>query len=280
MRQRMGSAGGFALPKAGQGVITLVIVHVVAYVLYLLALRAGLDFARDELALVPSDVLLRGRIWQPVTSVLIHAPTDVGHLLFNMLMLWWFGGPLEVWWGRRGLFTAYAVSALGGVLLTILAGLAVLPWGPEGSLYYMWTGAHLGASGAVLGITICWGAAQWEQRLNFMFLGEMKVKTFVLILVGIQVLTALSYDGTSSTSHFGGILAGWLYGRGWLKPAKLRSWFTQLRHRSTHRRVQAHQAERAKKMARFEVIEGGKTDQAGKGTWGRRREDDDDQIVH
>ncbi|MCK6507740.1 rhomboid family intramembrane serine protease, partial [Myxococcota bacterium] len=274
MRQRMGNVGGFSFPKAGQGVIRLVILHVVAYVLYLVALRVGVDFARDELALVPRDVLLRGRIWQPVTSVLIHAPTDVGHLLFNMLMLWWFGGPLESWWGTRGLYKAYAASALGGVLLTILAGVAVLPLGPESSLYHLWTGAHLGASGAVLGVTICWGAAQWEQRLNFMFLGEMKVKTFVLILVGIQVLTALSFDGTSSTSHFGGIAAGWLYGRGWLKPARIRNWLT-------HRRVQAHQAERAKQRARFEVIQGGKDDEVGKPLWGgRRRDDEDDPVVH
>lgn len=259
-------------PKAGRGVITLVVIHVVAYVLYLVLLRMGVQFAATELALVPRDFVLRGRLWQPVTSVLLHARTDVGHLLFNMLFLWWFGSPLEGWWGTKGLYRAYIISALGGVLLTVLAGIAVLPLGPGGSLYHMWTGAHLGASGAVLGLTVCWGAVLWDQKLNFMFIGEMKVKTFIFVLIGIQILTALSFDGTSSTSHFGGILAGYLYGRGWFKPGRVKNWLAQ-------RRVQAKVAERERKKGRFEVIEGGKDDVVGAPLWGGKR-DDDDPVVH
>ncbi|NOY24529.1 MAG: rhomboid family intramembrane serine protease [Oligoflexia bacterium] len=246
-------------PKAGKGVITLVVIHVVAYVIYLILLRLGVRFAATELAMVPQDVLLRGRIWQPVTSVLLHAPTDVGHLLFNMLFLWWFGSPLEGWWGAKGLYRAYIISAAGGVLLTLLAGLAVVPLGPTSSLFHLWTGAHLGASGAVLGLTVCWGAVLWNEELNFMFIGRMKVKTFIFVLVGIQLLTALSYDSTSSTSHFGGIIAGFLYGRGWFRPGALKNWMT-------HRRVQAKLAERQRQRGRFDVIEGGK--------------DSDDPIVH
>ena len=283
MRQAMGSGGGM-FPKAGRAVKTLVVVHVVAYVTFLILLRLGVDFAAEELALVPRDFLTRGRLWQAATSVLIHAPNDVGHLLFNMLFLWWFGGPIEGWWGARGLYRAYIVSALGGVLLTVLAGLAVLPLGPESSLYHLWTGAHLGASGAVLGLTICWGAVLWDERMNFMLFGEMRVRTFVLVLIGIQVLTALSFDGTSSTSHFGGILAGYLLGRGtldrwWraLRPARLKNRMTKLR-------VDRKLAERERTKGRFEVIDGGRDGEPGRDTAGRpfwgRKDDEDDPIVH
>ncbi len=265
VRQAMG-AGGLNIPSAGRGVIGLVVIHVVAWVVYLLMLRLGVEFAARELALVPRDFLLHGRLWQAVTGVLLHAPSDVGHLLFNMLFLWWFGSPIEGWWGARGLIRAYIACALGGVLLTVLVGAGVALLAPGSGLGHLWTGAHLGASGAVLGLTVCWGAVLWNERMNFMFFGEMRVRTFILVLVGIQVLVALSYDGTSSTSHFGGILVGYLYGRGWLRPARLRNWLT-------HRRVQAQAEERKKKRARFEVIEGG-----AEPRWQRR--DDDEPMVH
>ncbi len=271
MRQPSGTTGGLMFPKAGRGVITLVIIHVVAYVIYLVLLRLGVSFAANELALVPRDFLTRGRLWQAVTSVLIHAPTDVGHLLFNMLFLWWFGSPIEGWWGERGLYRAYIISALGGVLLTVLAGVAVLPLGPDSSLAYLWTGAHLGASGAVLGVTICWGAVLWNEKLNFFLLGEMRVRTFVLFLVGIQVLTALSFDGTSSTSHFGGIIAGFLLGRGYLRPGQLKNWRTK---RKLDRKVK----EQERRKSRFEVIEGGRDDEVGPPIY--KIGDDDDPVVH
>jgi len=270
LRQPSGMTGGIAFPPAGRGVKTLVIIHVVAYVAYLVLLRLGVGVAMTEAAMVPRDVFM-GHIWQPVTSVLLHAPTDVGHLLFNMLFLWWFGGPIEGWWGTRGLYRAYVISALGGVLLTLLAGLFGLALGPDSSLYHLWTGGHLGASGAVLGLTICWGAVLWNERMNFFLLGEMRVRTFVLVIVGIQLLSALSFDSSSSTSHLGGIIAGYLLGRGYLRPGRLKNW-------RTSRRIDRKRKERERAKGRFEVIDGGLDDSAGRPMW--RTPDDDDPVVH
>lgn len=280
MRQPSGT-GTFAFPPAGKAVKTLVVLHVVAYVVYLVLLRLGVGWAADELALVPRDFVLRGRLWQPVTSVLIHAPTGVGHLLFNMLFLWWFGGPIEQWWGSKGLYRTYVLCALGGVALTVLAGLAVLPMGPDSGLYGLWTNGHMGASGATLGLTITWGAVLWRQKLNFMFLGEMEARTFVLVLVGIQLLTALSFDSTSSTSHFGGILMGFLIGRGYWADWTRKLSPSWLKNRMTQARVERKNREREKAKGRFQVIEGGRDerDTAGKPLWGGRK-DDDDPIVH
>lgn len=279
MRQPSGTR--IAFPPAGKGVKTLVVIHVATWVLYLVLLRMGVDWAASELALVPRDFLTRGRLWQPVTSVLIHAPTGVGHLLFNMLFLWWFGGPIESWWGTKGLYRTYALCAAGGVAVTVLAGLLVLPLGPGSSLYGMWTGGHLGASGATLGLTIAWGSVLWRQKLNFFLLGEMEARTFVLILVGIQLLTALSFDSTSSTSHFGGIIMGFLVGRGYWATWKKKLRPAWLKNRMTQAKVERKRRQKERAKARFEVIEGGLEDDrdtAGKPIWGKG--DDDDPVVH
>jgi membrane associated rhomboid family serine protease len=64
-------------------------------------------------------------------------------LLFILLTVFFFGGPLEERWGSRGFLRFLAVSALGGALLAVVMGLisprmmAMPLWGFEGAVYGM-----------------------------------------------------------------------------------------------------------------------------------------------
>jgi membrane associated rhomboid family serine protease len=50
--------------------------------------------------LVPARVV-QGWLWQPLSYMFLHSPSDPFHLVFNMLILWMFGGDLERYWGGR-----------------------------------------------------------------------------------------------------------------------------------------------------------------------------------
>src|SRR5919197_3716521 len=76
-----------------------------------------------------------GEWWRLVTAAFLHGSPL--HIFFNMLMLWWFGRPLELLLGRGRFLAVYFVS--------ILAGSA-------GALLYSPTVATIGASGAVFGV--------------------------------------------------------------------------------------------------------------------------------
>jgi membrane associated rhomboid family serine protease len=200
-----------AWPKPGKTVKALLLLLVVCYVVELLLLRSGFGEVVEALVLKPGEVLGEGKVWQVATSTLLHSPKDAWHLLNNLLFLWMFGSPLEERWGSRKVLWAYVVSGLSGAVLTLLVALLsltpVLSW----LIPHFWDTPVLGASGAILGLTICWGMAHAGETTNFLFLGAMRTRTFMLLMVAMQLLIALSFDTTSSTSHFGGMIGGYLF---------------------------------------------------------------------
>jgi membrane associated rhomboid family serine protease len=268
------TGSAFMAPRMTPGVKRLMIINFVVYIVYLLMLRSNsLAFIANELALTPQDMVFGGRLWQPVTYMFIHHPAAVGHLLGNMLMLFFFGTGLEQMVGTKKLIRVYIYSGLGGALLTLVGpGLAALI-APGSGLSQLWYAPHLGASGAVFGLVLCWGGMQWGETANFFLLGPMKIRTFILVIVGIEVLHLLSLgQGSSYTAHFGGMAVGFFIGRGGsLSELNPRKAAAKLKHKQTQ-----------KKLQRFEVIEGGgegSSNGASKPTW-MRRDDDDDPIVH
>ena len=56
--------------------------------------------------------------WTLLTYAFVHA--GLGHIFFNMLVLFFFGPPLEERWGSREFLKFYLVAAAGGALLALL----------------------------------------------------------------------------------------------------------------------------------------------------------------
>ena len=126
-----------------------------------------------------------GDWWRLVTYAFLHA--NAIHLLFNMLMLWWFGGPLESLVGRFRFGAVYLVS--------ILAGAA-------GSLLLSPLAATVGASGAVFGIL---GAGiLLERRQIYVFGGS------ALLVAGLNLVLGLFLNNISIGGHLGGLVGGGL----------------------------------------------------------------------
>jgi membrane associated rhomboid family serine protease len=235
-------------PKPGRAVIVLMALNVVAYVIELVLIRANEGTLVYKLALNPSDVLERGHVWQLFTYMWLHKPDATMHLLFNMLMLWMFGSPLEKWWGPKRFTIAYLVFGLGGAAFTLLVALVSRTDVMSPLIGSFWSSQHLGASGAIMGITIAWGLTFANQTINLLFLGEMKGKTFLWIIIAMELLVALSLEPVSSTAHFGGMIAAWVLVRGMWRPSK---WKEMFRRADLER-------QRKKIVSELSVLDGGK----------------------
>ena len=229
--------------------LVLIVVNVVAYFLQLVLLRAGSTIP-DELMLRPVEVVQSGKVWQLFSTLILHDPTRVGHLLYNMIWLWMVAPALEQAWGRRLLFARYFLAGLGGALLTLAVG-ALHPW--IGSFSSVWVEPHVGASGAVLGLVVGWCLLNANCSINLLFIGPIRGVTFLWGVVLIEVLTALSFEPVSSASHFGGMLAGAVLTRELWRPtmfvAAWRRWMLRWRRGRI-----------ARKLSRFEVIDGGRNE--------------------
>ncbi|MEU0360132.1 rhomboid family intramembrane serine protease [Streptomyces cyaneofuscatus] len=148
-----------------------------------------------------NDLVLLGRAWDPtpppgsiegiaegqwyrlVTSMFLHQ--EVWHIGFNMLGLWWLGGPLEAALGRVRYLALYLLSGLAGSALTYLIAAPNQP--------------SLGASGAIFGLL---GAtAVLMRRMNY----DMRP---VLILLALNLVFTFTMGGIAWEAHVGGLVAG------------------------------------------------------------------------
>ncbi|MGF1511938.1 MAG: rhomboid family intramembrane serine protease [Myxococcota bacterium] len=215
----------------------LLIANVVLYVAELILLRTGASFI-DGLFLSPFDVLRKGMVWQVGTYMWFHDPVSPGHLLFNMLWLYIFGTQMEAFWGPKRFLRGYLFFGLGGGLLTVLLGALAYAPGFSSWLDGFQHTRHLGASGAVIGVTVAWGLAHAKTQVNFFLLGAMSGMTFVFLIIGIQLLTALSFSAVSASAHFGGIGAAFILCRGLWRPSRWKQMLRRLQLKRQKRKIQ------------------------------------------
>lgn len=150
---------------------------------------------RSEFPLVP--------VWQFVTYGFLHSVTDLGHLLGNMLMLYFFGGMLEERIGsRRFLITYFAAQFAGAVFF-----LAPLVFGVT-------SGPAIGASGAVYGVMIA-VATLYPRQIAYLLFFPVQLRWLAVGVLGLTVFGALvdMKQGGGTTAHLvhlGGIAYGFL----------------------------------------------------------------------
>ncbi len=171
-------------------------------VVFLLTAIIGPGLIFDLFAFQPSRVLTRP--WGVGTYMFLHA--DFWHLFLNMLVLLFFGPPLEDRWGSREFITFYAVCGLGGAVFS----------------FFFASYTIVGASAAVYGIMLAF-AMNWPEAPIYIWgIFPVKAKWLVAFLFVVSVLSALtpSGDGIAHFAHLGGLVAGFIYLKAdWRLPA-------------------------------------------------------------
>lgn len=160
---------------------------------YGVTLLVGQAFVFEWFAFQPSRILLRP--WAPVTYMFLHG--SLMHLAVNMLVLFFFGPPLESRWGEREFLKFYAICGLGGVLLSYL----FMP---------AWV---VGASAAVYGVMLAF-AMNWPDAPIYVWgIFPVQAKWLVTFLFVVSLLSAAqgASDGVAHFAHLGGLAAAFLY---------------------------------------------------------------------
>ncbi len=200
-RQGPFRAGGgsvtLGIPPVTPMLRTIIIVNVAIFLPMQLAPVQA--FLMEWFALTPGKVQ-SGFVWQIATYMGLHA--GLGHIFFNMLLLWMFGGELERIWGPRAFLRYYLICGVGGGAAIFLQGLIRAPGQPT-----------LGASGALYGMIMAYGLLFSERRVLFMMMFPMKAKTFAMIFFffALYYNFASVPDGVSHIGHLGGALTGLIY---------------------------------------------------------------------
>jgi membrane associated rhomboid family serine protease len=172
-------------------------------VVFFLTLVIGQDLVFEWFAFQPDEIILRP--WGPITYMFLHG--DLWHLLGNMLVLFFFGPPLEGQWGGREFLRFYIVCGLGGVALSFL-------FQPD------WV---VGASAAMFGIMLAF-AMNWPTVPIYVWgIFPVQARYLVGFLFVITLLSASPGAGGGGVAHFahlGGFLSGFLYLKADWRPSR------------------------------------------------------------
>jgi membrane associated rhomboid family serine protease len=159
-------------------------------------------WAVEYLGFSPPDVLRHP--WSPLTYMFVHAD-QFGHIFFNMIILFFFGPPLERAWGGREFVKFYLVCGVGAAFTSLLL--------------YRWIGSVsvIGASGALMGVMLAFAMKWPNARVLLWFIIPVKVKYLVAAIIALDLFatrSAMAGDpggGVATWAHLGGAATAWIY---------------------------------------------------------------------
>ena len=194
--------GGFMMTAM---VKRLLIANAAAFVLLLMLPERM--WVLEWLAFRSDRVLTRP--WGALTYMFVHA--DLMHLLLNMLVLFFFGPPLEDRWGAREFLRYYLICGMGGVLLSFL----LAPGAPI-----------VGASAACYGLMLAFAMSWPDAPIYVWGIFPVKAKYLVGFFFLLTLVQAFGAPGgpVAHMAHLGGLLTGLVYIKAdWRPVARLES---------------------------------------------------------
>jgi membrane associated rhomboid family serine protease len=160
---------------------------------FILAFLLGRGFVIEYLAFSWASFFTRP--WTLLTYAFTHV--EPFHALFNLLLIFFFGPPLEEKWGSQPFLRFFLIGAAGAALFSLLE--------PRASV--------IGASGAVYALMLAF-AMNWPNQPVYIF-GIFPVPAKWLV-GGMAVLSVLfilrpTGDGISHWAHLGGFITAFAY---------------------------------------------------------------------
>ena len=192
--------------------VQLIIINVAIYlglvVIYLFSAIPGteaiFEFIYKQFTLPAAFQEFLTRPWTLITYMFAHSMWDIFHILFNMLVLYWFGRLFVEYLGSDKLIALYLLGGItGGISFLIIYNLNLQLFGNAGMV---------GASGAIYAIVVGTAVLLPNYTFYLLFFGPVRIKyiaLFYVILSLLYVRQGVNLGG--NIAHLGGALIGAIY---------------------------------------------------------------------
>ncbi|REE01505.1 rhomboid family intramembrane serine protease [Marinoscillum furvescens] len=165
------------------------------------------DVVYDQFSIPPllSDFILRP--WTLFTYAFAHSLSGIFHILFNMLVFYWFSRLILEFLGNNKVIAIYVLGALaGGVAYLLVYNLIPFYQDTAPGITGM-----VGASAAVYATVVAAAVFMPNYTFFLLFLGPVRIKYIAAFYVVISFLGSTGGNAGGNIAHLGGALMGWLY---------------------------------------------------------------------
>lgn len=138
--------------------------------------------------------------WVMITHMFMHV--GFWHLLFNMLLLYWFGRIVGDLIGDDKPLTIYLLGGGSGMIFYILGSYFITGMGSMA----------FGASAAVMAFAVAAASIAPDYVMRLILIGDVRLKYIVLVLLVLDLIGIANMSNTGGhIGHLGGALFGWLF---------------------------------------------------------------------
>ena len=219
-----------AFSRTNNGHVQLILLNVILFialaVVYVVATVSGYGnvfrLVHDQFSLspVPSEFLTRP--WTLITYAFAHSLSDIWHILFNMISLYWFGRLFLEYLGNDRLIALYVLGALaGGILYLLLSN--TIPFFQAHAATGM-----VGASAAIYAIMVGCATLLPDYTFLLLFFGPVRIKYIAFFFILLSFLGTVSANAGGNIAHLGGALMGFVYVRQLQRGRNLGGWITAI----------------------------------------------------
>ncbi len=188
------------------------------------------------------------RPWTLITHAFVHNVSDIWHIAFNMMFLYWFGQLVIEYLGNDKFIALYVLGFLAGAT-AILLMFNLVPF------YKAMNGGYgIGASAAVNAIMVGAATLLPNHQFYLMFIGPVKIKWIAAFYIVADILMSVGGNAGGGVAHLGGALMGFVYirqlqgGNNWgMWITVTLEWFKNLLAPSPKVKVSYRKAEPARK---------------------------------
>lgn len=161
------------------------------------------------------------RQWTILTYMFTHE--GVLHILFNMLMLYWFGQIFLSYFTPKNLGALYILGGIAGAFIFLLA-FNTIPFYKEMSSSFL-----IGASASVMAVIFAVAFYKPQAEVGLLLIGRVKIVYIAIFLFIIDFISLTDKSNPGGhIAHIGGALTGILYARQYLKGRDITRWMNKI----------------------------------------------------
>ncbi len=220
-----------AFQRSNHAHVQLIMINVIVFlamgVLYVFSKIFGVaaifTLLHDQFTIPPQLAEYLTRPWTLFTYSFAHSLTDIFHILFNMLALYWFGKLFIEYLGSDKLTALYILGGISGGLLYLIM-FNTIPYFIEASNF----SGMVGASAAVYAIMVATAVLLPDYTFFLLFLGPVKIKYIVFFYIVVSFIGSVGPNAGGNIAHLGGALMGFVYMKQLQAGVNWGSWITAI----------------------------------------------------